>query len=177
MLSPECPFGPRIVEFDEEQHFSPFRYATLGIIKKTIEVDYDLGLYRGYCRSAEHFERFARKHRLRGMDVSEATTSQDFLAALAKSGNLSGNGFVSPKPCFPFVGGRIAQRAYYDCLRDFFHRSPPGVAMGLKPILRVSIYQVEERVGCALDKAEQCLVTEAVSSIVNSLVSDGPVKT
>lgn len=161
-----------IVEFDEEQHFSPLRYVTLGVLARTVEVNYDVTLYRRYYQDGEYFARFLRKHRLRGVAAATMSTPEGFLGALANFGDLSCNGFVKPKPCFPFVGGRIAQRAYYDCLRDFFYRSRHGVAMGLKPIIRVSLYQIEERVGCSLEQAHLGAVVEAVSSAVHSLAPD-----
>jgi hypothetical protein len=160
MLSPGYPLGPCIVEFDEEQHFSPFRYVTFRVLARTIEVHYDVTLYKRCCQGSEYFARFLRKHWLRGVTTARMPTPDSFLDALINLGDLSGNGFVKPKPCFPFVGGRIAQRAYYDCLRDFFYRSRSGVAMRLKPIIRVFLYQIEERVGCSLEQARFEAVVE-----------------
>lgn len=41
----------------------------------------------------------------------------EFIDWLEKSKEKS-SGYICNKKGFEFVGGRIAQRAYYDCLRD-----------------------------------------------------------
>lgn len=41
--------------------------------------------------------------------------------------------------------------------------------MGLKPIVRVSICQVEERVGCSMEKARFEAIVEAIGSILSNL--------
>lgn len=170
MLSPDCPSGPCIIEFDEEQHFSPFRHATLRPISETIEVRYDLSLYNKYCLSHETFVRFLEKHRIAHLGITAPCSTQSLLEALSGEGDLGSNGYVAPKKCFPFLGGRIAQRAYYDVLRDFFHRSKSGRKMGLKPIVRVSIYQIEERVGGSMEKAPFEAIVDAVASVLATSV-------
>lgn len=167
MLSPEYSLGPRVVEFDEEQHFSPFRLATLSVVRRAVEVAYDLDSYRRYCREPLYVELFLKNHRLRGLDSSEFSSPRKLVDELSRhQDDLKRNGYVNPKRRFPFMGGRIAQRAYYDCLRDFFHASRHGKSMGLKPIIRVSIYQIEELIGGPMNRAEPRAVTEAVRSIV-----------
>jgi hypothetical protein len=169
MLSPDCPLGPRIIEFDEEQHFSSFRLVTLPVIQRTVEVAYDLELYRKYCCEPRYTERLLKKHRLRDPAWSRFLSTRALVDELARHQDaLKGISYVRPTRQFPFFEGRIAQRAYYDCLRDFFHVSGAGKAMGLKPIISVSIYQVEELLGGPMDRAELQAVVDAVRAVLPS---------
>ena len=169
MLSPDCPLGPRIIEFDEEQHFSPFRLETLPVVQRTVEVAYDVELYRRYCCEPRYIERLLKKHRLRDPAWSRFLSPRALVNELARHQDaLKGVSYVRPTRQFPVLGGRIAQRAYYDCLRDFFHVSRAGKAMGLKPIVRVSIYQVEEMLGGPMDRAALQAVANAVRAVLPS---------
>jgi hypothetical protein len=44
------PLGPCLVEFDEEQHFSPYRLAALDALAGLLAVRFDAVAHRSYCR-------------------------------------------------------------------------------------------------------------------------------
>lgn len=141
------PLGPCLVEFDEEQHFSPYRRASLDALEGLVEVRYGLSAYREYCRDPAKFREFWRTSRLparllpgRGVVESSAQLAS---ILFRNQRDLPDSGYFRAVAGFPFTGGRIAQRAYYDTLRDCVHESPQWQACGMKPVFRISVWDVE----------------------------------
>ena len=75
-----------------------------------------------------------RKHRLRvrvGSIPMDVTGFRRLIEAYASENN----GYIEPKSGFEYIGGRVAQRALYDSLRDIAHfakenagfRPPPAI--------------------------------------------------
>jgi hypothetical protein len=144
-------YGKRIVEFDEEQHFNTFRQATLNCIESKLKLRYSI-LYLQHCTDVDCFNRMLRKHRLRVTIDSIPNTVQDFVK-LVQQNATSNNNYIKPKPAFNFVGGRIAQRAYYDSLRDVAHLAE--VNSTLKEPLRFSLFEFEMKTGVKFERIER----------------------
>ena len=90
-LSPDgyLPDHKRLLEFDELQHFTVFRFRTFEHYPVDTQLGFDIDAYRSLC------SRYAD-------------------AALKKGQS----GYRKPKSEFPFDGGRAAQRALFDACRD-----------------------------------------------------------
>jgi hypothetical protein len=144
--------GPCLVEFDEEQHFSPFRLTTLEILGPVVRPSFDLTRYIDYCLNPACFEQFWRKHRLPSELLRPGQAPPR--SALEFTGTLlrrlppgRASRYYAPVSGFPFLGGRIAQRAYYDALRDCYHLTAEGRRLGLRPMVRIAKYEVEGILG------------------------------
>jgi len=152
--------GTRIVEFDEEQHFNPFRRITLKYLLEITDAKYIPHLMK-VCEDLDYFNsEVLRKHRLRVRVDSIPIDVQSFKALIEAHGN-AGNGYIKPKPGFNFLGGRIAQRAYYDTLRDIAQLAKQNIS--LSPPIRFTKYEFEKRAGLkfeAIDKGKLRLLIE-----------------
>jgi len=124
--------GTRIVEFDEEQHFTPSLALALREQGKVVKLDF-VDIYEKTLNDLTYLnQQVLRKNRIKHWFSSYPAYHNDFLTALE---NENVSGYIKPKENgFPFIGGRIAQRAYYDCLRNAAHLSP--LNKGFQPILR-----------------------------------------
>ncbi len=133
--------GTRIVEFDEEQHFTPARKETL-ISLKTILPDTHLSEYIDICNNLDYLNNAVlKKNRIKNRLNVLPDTHKEFIQWLRDSEeNISG--YIEPKRGFDYPGGRIAQRAYYDSLRDTAHLSPKNKS--LEPPLRFAKKQFED---------------------------------
>lgn len=122
--------GSRIVEFDEEQHFSPARLITLNAFSNDSSQLYSY--YNTLIRKEVVYQTFLKKHRLK-LSTNKPLSFEEIIDELSQL-QLSENGYIAPKIGFNYIGGRKAQRAYYDLLRDAAHLSSKNNL--LKPILR-----------------------------------------
>ncbi|MGV8111815.1 MAG: hypothetical protein AB2L17_02800 [Lentimicrobium sp.] len=133
--------GTRIIEFDEEQHFTPARLVTFNALD---EYDYDglLQIYTAIINNTDYFyNSVLKKHRLK-LPAGENVPSWKEFKELVWASGKSNNGYISPKNGFPYLGGRIAQRAYYDLLRDLAHLSESNKNR-LNPAIRVPKFLIE----------------------------------
>jgi hypothetical protein len=122
--------GTRIIEFDEEQHFSPARQITLqGVSDASIAFK---SFYLTLLHKEEIYISFLKKSRLK-LSSNKQFSFENLIEDLNMS-KASGIGYIAPKTGFNYMGGRIAQRAYYDLLRDVAHLSSKNLS--LNPILR-----------------------------------------
>lgn len=132
--------GTRIIEFDEEQHFTPARMDTLIRLSGIVQTPY-INSYMGICSDIKYLQtEVFKKHRLKSKIQQVPKTFSDFSDWLITS-NEKSSGYICEKNGFKFLGGRIAQRAYYDCLRDTAHFSPKNPNM--KTPLRFSKKEFE----------------------------------
>ncbi len=140
--------GTCIVEFDEEQHFNAFRFATLDVFQKKLQLPFT-EQYMRYCTATDYVNRMLKKHRL---NFSIDKPIQDIAAfrGIIVQNASENNGYIKPKTGFSFWGGRIAQRAYYDLLRDTAHLSPYNEGFG-KP-LRLALYDFEDEFGLSFER-------------------------
>lgn len=125
--------GTRIIEFDEEQHFTPARMDTLKRLSEIVQTSY-IALYMNICSDIKYLQtEVFKKHRLKSTIQQVPKTFSEFIDWLIDS-NEKSSGYIAGKNGFEFLGGRIAQRAYYDCLRDTAHFSPknPGMKTPLR---------------------------------------------
>lgn len=118
-------YGTRIIEFDEEQHFTPFRLSSL---KKLIE-SIDLPYKNEFLCLSEDLDFFnyevLKKHRIKdkvNQIPHDLKKFRSFLERYAIERYINKNkkidGYIRKTNEFDYIGGRIAQRAYFDLLRE-----------------------------------------------------------
>jgi hypothetical protein len=133
--------GTRIIEFDEEQHFTPAKLLTVNAVDE-FEPSQMNKYYKIICSNNDYFHQYVlQKHRIKLSDSSSVPTWSQLKEALVQKDN-AGNGYIKPKSGFPFIGGRIAQRAYYDLLRDMAHYSDFNKPR-LLPAIRFPMFLME----------------------------------
>jgi len=136
-------FGTRIVEFDEEQHFSPSLFYLLSTQSQRIKLDFS-AYYLSLLQNTSYLnEEVLKKNRIKYRFSEYPQSHKDFLEAIQ---NERESGYIKPKQNgFPYLGGRIAQRAYYDSLRNAAHLSPKNT--GFAPVLRFPKKYFEDKCG------------------------------
>jgi len=133
--------GTRIVEFDEEQHFTPARKDTLTLLKSILP-DVYFSEYLDICHDLDYLnDAVLKKNRIKNRLSILPDTHKDFIQWLHDSEEKI-SGYIEPKRGFDYPGGRIAQRAYYDSLRDTAHLSPKNKPF--QPPLRFAKKQFED---------------------------------
>jgi len=133
--------GRRIVEFDEEQHFTPARMDTLKRLSEILRAPY-VTPYINICKDIVYLRtEVLTKHRLKSQVRQIPDNFSDFTDWLVASDEKT-SGYICEKNGFKFLGGRIAQRAYYDSLRDTAHLSSKNPNM--KAPLRFSKKEFED---------------------------------
>lgn len=100
-----------IFELDEIQHFTSFRMQILKKYPQDLPLGFDIQNYIGLCQQYHE-------------------------TALIKGPP----GYKKPKPEFPFLNGRAAQRAFFDMFKDIL---PP--LHGLNPTFRVSEFEIKNK--------------------------------
>lgn len=131
--------GTRIVEFDEEQHFNPFRRETLKCVGTVTKARF-VSDYLDLCEDVELCNAMLRKHRLK-VKVDSVPTRVETFRRLVQEHAMPNNGYIEPKVGFDYVGGRIAQRAFYDTLRDVAHLASEN--RSLRAAIRFSKFDLE----------------------------------
>jgi len=137
--------GTRIVEFDEEQHFTPPRKFSITILSEGTESRF-YNEYLKICNDTAYLNKEVfPKHRISaGMRTLPANIGE-FRSWIEQHAKISG--FVEAKNGFPYFGGRISQRAWYDSLRDVAHLA--GENDHLSPILRFAKKTFENECRCS----------------------------
>lgn len=133
--------GTRIVEFDEEQHFTPARLVTFTALD---EEEYAglKQLYTAIINNNDYFHNSVlKKHRMKFSSDDNVPYWEDFKEMILTYGKPN-NGYIKPTVGFPYLGGRIAQRAYYDLLRDLAHLSESNKNR-LEPVIRIPKFLIE----------------------------------
>lgn len=133
--------GTRIVEFDEEQHFTPARLVTFTALD---ENDYAglIQLYAAIINNNDYFHNSVlKKHRMKFSSDDNVPNWEDFKEMILTYSKPN-NGYIRPTVGFPYLGGRIAQRAYYDLLRDLAHLSVSNKNR-LEPVIRIPKFLIE----------------------------------
>lgn len=135
--------GSRIIEFDEEQHFSPALRVAQEHLNNLPGTPLFPNYYSELLKDLYYLNNEALpKNRVKARFKSYPTTFRDFLVQLPAESN---SGYIKAKSGFPFVGGRIAQRAYYDSLRMVAHLSQENKE--LKPAIRFPKAYFEQKTG------------------------------
>ncbi len=130
-------YRKRIIEFDEEQHFNPFKKATLKYLSEKIIYKQT---FLQHCNDITCYNRMVKKHRIKKNQklIPQNTVKfQEFI----ENNKKNNNGYIIKVNGFDFWGGRIAQRAYYDILRDYAHLSEYNI--GLSQSMRFSLFEIE----------------------------------
>lgn len=131
----------RIVEFDEEQHFTPARMDTLTHLQEILPDNY-FSKFKEICNDENYLNDYVlKKHRIKNKLKNMPKSFIEFVEWLEQS-NEKSSGYICNKNGFEFIGGRIAQRAYYDCLRDTAHLSEKN--KGFENPLRFAKKEFEE---------------------------------
>jgi hypothetical protein len=137
-------FGNRIVEFDEEQHFTPARSITLDLMNSLLCAPY-FDEYLLICEDLNYFNNeVLLKHRIKHA-IPEFGFSFSAFTKWISNEDIKSSGYIEAKAGFPYKGGRISQRAYYDSLRDTAHLSPHN--SHLNPAIRFAKKRFEDEVG------------------------------
>lgn len=113
----------RIVAFDEEEHFTPARRDSLLILSNKLSLGFR-DRYMSLCSNLDYLKGDVfLKYRLDAETLPGLPETfarfQEWLQGTAEEEM----GHLEEKTAFGFVGGRIAQRAYYDALLDTAHLS------------------------------------------------------
>jgi len=136
--------GSRIIEFDEEQHFTPARKETLQSLSTAVDMAYST-YFIEICDDLKYLnDHVLNKYRMSNRLEKIPTSFADFTEWLEESHEKE-TGYICGKNDFPFLGGRIAQRAYYDSLRDTAHLSDKNPE--LKAPLRFAKKTFEDKSG------------------------------
>ena len=155
--------GSRIVEFDEEQHFTPALRDALIIQSENIENKFNQ-YYLDILDDLEYLKMVLKKHRVNySFDKYPAAFSE--LVEVLKNQKVSG--YIKPKNGFPYIGGRIAQRAYYDCLRNAAHLSEAN--SGFRPILRFPKKYFEDETKLNFGKISEKRLIELIHKYLNEV--------
>ncbi len=129
------------MEFDEEQHFTPARKDTLMHLE-TIISDLYVSEYLVICNDLDYLnDAVLKKNRIKNRLSILPENHKAFIQWLQESDEKI-SGYIEPKRGFDYPGGRIAQRAYYDSLRDTAHLSPKNKSF--QPPLRFAKKQFED---------------------------------
>jgi hypothetical protein len=143
MLVNHPQLGTRIIEFDEEQHFTPSLYTVLSKQTQLIDLPF-IAYYYATLNILDYLNNeVLKKNRIKHQFEHYPTNHPTFLAVLK---DHKESGYIKPKPNgFDYLGGRVAQRAYYDSLRNAAHLSPKNP--NFKPILRFPKKYFEDKSG------------------------------
>lgn len=158
--------GSRIVEFDEEQHFSPARLISLNAVNSD-ECKF-LSIYQTLLRKEEIYSSFLKKHRLK-LSTNKLPSFEELIAEVNQTDGVTENGYIAPKNGFNYTGGRIAQRAYYDLLRDLAHLSAKNNL--LKPTLRFPKVLFEIKLKKTFSSLSEDEIKEHIISILKTFYS------
>ena len=142
--------GSRIVEFDEEQHFSPARLITLSALQNNSVMFPES--YSLLLNSMTVFNSMLTKNRLSKIKFDKLPDFDELLKSISKP-EIKESGYIEAKNGFDYKGGRIAQRAYYDLLRDVAHLSSSN--KGLSSVLRFPKVLFENQYSCVFSKISQ----------------------
>ncbi|MBK7853263.1 MAG: hypothetical protein IPJ66_19610 [Bacteroidetes bacterium] len=155
--------GTRIVEFDEEQHFTPARKETLKLLQGHVQSVY-IKDYLELCDNLDYFNQSVLpKHRVR-LTLEQLPESFAAFQKLLVDEGVKEMGFVARKAGFLFLGGRVAQRAYYDTLRDIAHLLPNNRRL-LEPI-RISKYEIEKITGKKMESSSINILADAIRKVL-----------
>ncbi len=157
--------GNRIVEFDEEQHFTPARRDSLLILSESMKIPY-ADRFINICNDLNYVNNdVLKKHRIKPKLDSIPDSFSEFKNWLDKA-NVSESGYIAAKPAFNYKGGRIAQRAYYDCLRDVTHLSKFNKRNKLQPPLRFAKYTFEKVYNKKFGDLTKEEITEGIKEVL-----------
>lgn len=156
--------GSRIVEFDEEQHFSPARMLTLQAL--TDENLKFKSYYSTLLKNTVIYQEFLKKHRLKLQTTGSVPTIGGLLEAI-NTPEVNVSGYIESKTGFDYKGGRIAQRAYYDLLRDVAHLSSENKS--LQPILRFPKVLFETRYKTSFSRLSQQQIVEQIVKMLGDM--------
>ncbi|HNP47842.1 MAG TPA: hypothetical protein PKL85_03350 [Bacteroidia bacterium] len=155
--------GTRIVEFDEEQHFTPARKETLKLLQGHTKAVY-IQDYIDLCDNLNYFnEAVLPKHRVR-LTLEQMPENFSAFQKILVDENMKEMGYIAQKPGFLFLGGRVAQRAYYDTLRDIAHLLPANRRL-LEPI-RISKYEIEKITGKKMESSSINILADAIRKVL-----------
>ena len=156
-------FGKRIIEFDEEQHFNPFRKETLKYLSDSVLYK---KVYSEHCNDLTCFHRMLCKIRIKYFPnyiPQNTVIFQDFI----EKNKMNENGYINKTNGFKFCGGRIAQRAYYDLLRDYAHLAKQN--NDLSPTLRFSLFEIESTYCKSFNNIKDSEIQEFIITSLNLL--------
>lgn len=150
--------GTRIIEFDEEQHYTPPRYYTLLNLKETIDCPYFSEYIQICLDMAYQNSEVIPKHRLKLRLTAMPPNITVFREWLSQQANVSG--YIEAKNGFPYLGGRISQRALYDTLRDVAHLAKEN--SHLSPPIRFAKKSFENEFHCQFKNISDSQLSDSI---------------
>ena len=154
----------RIVEFDEEQHFTPARMDKIAHLQDLLPDNY-FSIFKEICNDKNYLNDYVlKKHRIKNKLGSVPKSFIEFVEWLEQS-NEKSSGYICKKNGFEFLGGRIAQRAYYDCLRDTAHLSTKNSNFDYP--LRFAKKTFEEKEHKSFSSISQTRIKQIIKEILN----------
>jgi|25_taG_2_1085351.scaffolds.fasta_scaffold01231_5 hypothetical protein len=157
--------GSRIVEFDEEQHFTPAFRQSMMVQSKTIDQKFSK-FYLEILSDVNYLnDEVLKKHRIKSR-FKEFPNNNQFLEAIE---NEKVSGYIKPKKAFDYLGGRMSQRAYYDCLRNAAHLSSKNTE--LQPILRFPKKFFEDATNKKFGTIEKEQLKELIAAYLKNVYS------
>jgi len=153
--------GTRIVEFDEEQHFTPARKDTLESINNITNNAY-IESFLKICKDLKYLNNeVLPKNRIKSKLEKTPKDFMEFIQWLESSSEKE-SGYIEAKNGFEFLGGRLAQRAYYDCLRDTAHLSTKN--QNFSAPLRFAKKTFEDKAGTTFGSIPEDKLKEIITS-------------
>lgn len=157
--------GSRIVEFDEEQHFTPSLNFALSKQAQEIELGFT-AYYHSVLKNVNYLNsEVLRKNRIKQSFSAYTLNHNDFTEALK---NEKESGYIEPKENgFNYKGGRLAQRAYYDALRNAAHLSP--LNKNFSPILRFPKKYFEDKTGTKFSNLTHTQIKSSIKDFMQEV--------
>jgi hypothetical protein len=157
--------GSRIVEFDEELHFTPPRKFTLQILSEFFDSPFIIP-YLQICDDLKYLNGYViPKHQIKAGILHYPNSIKAFSDWL-EIHVTSSVAHVEPKSGFNYLGGRISQRAYYDTLLDVAHLARQNDH--LKPPLRFAKRTFEELFHKAFGNFTSDEIAEGIRKLLNT---------
>jgi len=157
--------GSRIVEFDEEQNFTPPRKFTLQILREFCDRPF-ISPYILICNDLRYLNgHVIPKHQIKAGIHTYPATIKSFTDWL-EIHVTSSPAHVEAKNGFNYLGGRISQRAYYDTVFDVAHLARQNDH--LNPPLRFAKRTFEELYHKAFANMSTDEIAEGIRKLLNS---------
>ncbi len=157
--------GSRIVEFDEEQNFTPPRKFTLQILREYSDYSF-ISPYLLICNDLRYLNGYViPKHQIKAGIHTYPATVKAFSEWLDEH-VTSSPAHVEAKPGFNYLGGRLSQRAYYDTILDVAHLARQNDH--LNPPLRFAKRTFEELYHKSFGNMTTDEIAEGIRRLLNS---------
>jgi len=132
--------GSRLIEFDEEQHFTPHRMKTIEVFGTELSFasDYESLFLIDHLRQCSLIKNRI-SHALTNVEFMDLQVTIQAIIEYVEMNDIHNN-FIRETSGFRYSGGRLAQRAIYDLIKDLYHLIEPNFSQ----IIRFSLFEFEQ---------------------------------